>query len=117
MKKIKNIILVVLIAFTWFTANAQEVKKKKTAKVEFHVDGNCDMCKKRIEKAAMATKGVKSADWHADCGTLYLMINEQKADILTIQKAIASVGHDNDGAKASDKNYNNLHGCCQYERK
>jgi periplasmic mercuric ion binding protein len=113
----KNIILVLLVTFASFAVNAQETKKNKNAKVEFHVAGNCGMCKKRIEKAALANKGVKSADWHMDCGTLYLLINEQKTDILTIQKAIANVGHDNDGAKATVENYEKLHGCCQYERK
>jgi hypothetical protein len=28
-----------------------------------------------------------------DCGTLYLIVNEQKTDVTTI-KAIAAVGHD-----------------------
>lgn len=115
--KMKNTILILLISFLGFSVNAQEIKKNKNAKKEFHVDGNCEMCKKRIEKAALANKGVKSADWHMDCGTLYLIVNEQKTDVITIQKAIANVGHDNDGAKATAATYEKLHGCCQYERK
>jgi periplasmic mercuric ion binding protein len=113
----KKIIIVLVLIFAGFSVNAQDVKKNKNAKVEFQVSGNCEMCKKRIEKAALATKGVKSADWHSDCGTLYLIVNEQKTNILTIQTAIANVGHDNDGVKATLENYEKLHGCCQYERK
>ena len=40
---------------------AQE-KKSKNKKVEFKVAGNCEMCEKRIEKAAYSVKGVKSAE-------------------------------------------------------
>ncbi len=113
----KNLILIILISFLGFNLNAQEIKKNKNLKIEFHVDGNCEMCKKRIEKASLSVSGVKSADWHMDCGTLYLIINENKTNVETIQKAIANIGHDNDGKKASDKTYNNLHACCQYDRK
>ncbi len=113
----KNIILIILISFLAYNANAQEIKKNKNAKVEFHVSGNCGMCEKRIEKAALSVSGVKSADWHMDCGTLYLIINETKTNLETIQKAIAKVGHDNDGQKTTDEDYEALHTCCQYERK
>jgi periplasmic mercuric ion binding protein len=113
----KNIILIILVLFLSLNSNAQEIKKNKNAKIEFHVDGNCGMCKKRIEKAALSVTGVKSADWHMDCGTLYLIINETKTNPKDIQDAIAKIGHDNDGQKASDEVYNSLHACCQYQRK
>jgi mercuric ion binding protein len=112
----KKIIVVLLLVFTGFTVQAQEIKNKN-AKVEFHVSGNCEMCKKRIEKVALGVSGVKSADWHMDCGTLYLIVNEQKTDVLTIQKAIAKVGHDTNEVKALQEDYEKLHTCCQYERK
>ena len=101
-----------------FTTNAQveTAKTNKNAKVEFHVSGNCEMCKARIEKAAYSVSGVKTADWHMDCGTLYLIMNENKTDITTIQNAIAKVGHDSDGVKATDEDYDNLHTCCAYDR-
>ncbi|WP_317125142.1 MULTISPECIES: metal transporter [Flavobacterium] len=112
----KNITLVMLLIFVGFTVQAQE-GKSKNAKVEFHVSGNCDMCKKRIEKVAFSVSGVKSAEWHMDCGTLYLIINEQKTNVPTIQKAIAKVGHDTEGARALKEDYDSLHACCQYKRK
>lgn len=105
-----------LLSFVGFTAQAQNMKNKN-AKVEFHVSGNCEMCKKRIEKAALSVPGVKSADWHMDCGTLYLIVNEQKTDGSTIQKSIAKAGHDTDEIKALKEDYDKLHTCCQYERK
>jgi hypothetical protein len=33
------------------------------------------------------------------------------------EKAIAKVGHDTDDVKSTEEDYQNLHGCCQYERK
>ncbi|TDE29747.1 cation transporter [Flavobacterium ranwuense] len=112
----KNIIVLILLTFAGFTVQAQ-VAKNKNAKVEFHVSGNCEMCKKRIEKTALSVSGVKSADWHMDCGTLYLIVNEQKTNVPTIQKAIAKVGHDTGEVKALKEDYDSLHTCCQYERK
>jgi mercuric ion binding protein len=112
----KNILAVLLLTFIGFSVHAQEVKNKN-AKVEFHVNGNCEMCKKRIEKAALSVSGVKSADWHMDSGTLYLIANEQKTNVVAIQNAIAKVGHDTDVVKASKEDYDKLHACCQYERK
>ena len=112
----KNIIVILLLAFMGFTTQAQE-KKNKNAKTEIHVSGNCEMCKKRIEKAALSVSGVKSADWHMDCGTLYLIVNEEKTNVAAIQKSIAKAGHDTDAVKATKEDYENLHACCQYERK
>lgn len=78
--------------------------------------GNCGMCKERIEKAAFG-KGVKSADWNVETNMLTVVYNPAKTELLTIEKRISSVGHDTEHTSASDKVYNNLHGCCQYDRK
>jgi periplasmic mercuric ion binding protein len=115
--KMKNLILILLISFLGFNVNAQEIKKNKNAKVEFKVSGNCEMCKKRIEKASFKVSGVKSAVWNVDSGVLKLVFNEEKTNIESIQKSIAKAGHDNEGHKATIKDYEALHTCCQYERK
>ena len=39
-----------------------------------------------------------------------------KASLLDVKKAVAKVGHDTDEVKATDEEYDNLHGCCKYER-
>lgn len=110
----KTLFLACVLAFFGLSANAQS--KNKNAKIEMHVDGNCEMCKKRIEKAAFSVSGVKSASWDVSTEKLNLIVNEQKTDTETIQKAIAKAGHDTEGVKASDDDYSNLHGCCKYER-
>ena len=112
----KNIILGMMLLFVTLSTQAQE-KKNKNAKLDIEVNGNCEICKKRIEKAAFSVKGVKSADYHIDDKTLHLIINEVKCSSLDVKNAIAKAGHDSDEVKATDADYDKLHGCCQYERK
>lgn len=99
-----------------FITFAQE-GKNKNAKYTVEVTGNCDMCKKRIEKAAYSVSGVKSAVWHADDQMLHVVLNEEKATVDLVQKAVANAGHDTKQVKATKEKYDSLHGCCQYERK
>ena len=111
----KKIIVLVLVSLFSLTAMAQE-KKSKNKKVEFNVAGNCDMCKKRIEKAAYSVKGVKSAIWHIDHTDIHLIIDETNCSTEDVAKAIALAGHDTQYIKSSDAVYEKLHGCCLYER-
>jgi periplasmic mercuric ion binding protein len=113
----KNTILILFITFLGFTVNAQEVKKNKNAKQTIEVNGNCEQCQKRIQKAALTVKGVKSASWNIDTHQLSLILNEQKCSIFDVKKAVANVGHDADDVKATDAVYDNLHSCCKYDRK
>lgn len=108
-------IFMLLAFFAVVTVSAQE--KSKNKKIAVEVSGNCEMCKKRIEKAAFGTKGVKSATWTASTQTLDLIINEHKTDMLTVQNNIAAIGHDTKDVKASNEAYEGLHSCCKYTRK
>lgn len=112
----KNVILGLMVLFVTCTTQAQE-KKNKNAKYEFEVNGNCEQCKKRIEKAAFAVPGVKSAEWHEDDHILHLIINEEKCSVLDVKKAVAKAGHDTVEVKAEPTTYDNLPGCCKYDRK
>lgn len=105
-----------MLLFVALSTQAQE-KKNKNAKYNIEVNGNCEQCKKRIEKAAFSVPGVKSAEWHIDDHILHLIINEEKCSITDVKKAIAKVGHDTDDIKATDADYEKLHSCCLYERK
>lgn len=112
----KKLILVLMISLMGISILAQE-KKNKNAKHNIEVNGNCEMCKKRIEKAALSVKGVKSAVWHADHQDLHLIIDETKCSLEQVHEAVAKVGHDTDKVKAKDEDYKRLHHCCQFERK
>ncbi len=106
MKKL-IIVLTVLMATVTFAQN-------KNAKVTIEVDGVCLMCKSRIEKACLSTKGVKSANWDVKTHQLRLFFDENKTSLNTIQKNIAAVGHDTKDLKATDKAYASVHACCKY---
>ena len=108
----KKIALIVFALLLTVSVNAQ--KKKRNAKVSMEVDGVCMMCKKRIETAALKTKGVKFASWNVKTHKLSLIIDERKTNIKTIQKKVASVGHDTKDVKATEEQYNSVHECCKY---
>jgi len=110
-----RVLVIVLTCLFSLTMIAQE-KKSKNKKVEFKVAGNCEMCEKRIEKAAFSVKGVKSAEWHAEHGDIHLIIDETKCSLQDVAKAIAAVGHDTNLIKANNEIYEQLHSCCLYER-
>ncbi|MCW4469482.1 metal transporter [Flavobacterium sp. MFBS3-15] len=111
----KKLVLVMLVLFMGVSLQAQE-KKNKNAKAEIEVKGNCDQCKKRIEKAAYTVKGVKSAVWHQDHQDLHLIIDETKCSLDDVRAAVAKSGHDTDKVKATDEDYNKLHHCCKYDK-
>ena len=103
---------VVLLLLGAFSISGQTVKTDK-----IKVYGNCDMCKERIEKAATSVSGVSKATWDDKTKFLALTYNPAKTTSQKVQVAIAKVGHDTEGEKASDNAYKALPQCCQYERK
>jgi mercuric ion binding protein len=112
---VKSVFLVLVMAIVGFSAQGQE-KKNKNAKYTTEINGNCEQCQKRIQKAAYSVPGVKSASWSIETHQLSLIINEEKSSLSDVKKAIAKVGHDADDVKATKEDYDNLHFCCQYER-
>jgi len=106
MKKVVLILTVLITSLTF----AQD----KNAKANIEVDGVCVMCKERIEKAAVRTKGVKSAVWNVDTLELKLIYDGRKTDVKTISKNVAAVGHDTKEIKATDEQYHSVHPCCLY---
>jgi cation transport ATPase len=111
----KNLILIAMITFLGFSAQAQ-TKKNKNFKYATEVNGNCEQCKKRIEKAAYSVPGVKMANWDINTHQLSVILNEEKSSPADLNKAIAKVGHDTKEVKATQEDYDNLHSCCKYER-
>lgn len=83
-------------------------------KSQFQVKGNCEMCKERIESAALKA-GANAARYSIDSQTLTLETSDSVSsdDIL---KKVADAGHDNEKFKATDENYQKLPGCCLYNR-
>ena len=65
--------------------------QQKNLRVSIEVDGVCMMCKKRIEKAALNTQGVKFASWDVKTHQLSLIIDERKTSVKVIKKNIAAI--------------------------
>ena len=106
MKKL-ILIALMLIGISTYSQN-------KNAKASLEVNGVCLMCKTRIEKASLNTKGVKSAIWDVKTHQLKLIFDERKTDVKIIEKNIVAVGHDTKNLKADDAVYKNIDSCCQY---
>lgn len=118
----KNIFLIVFaISFFGFSANAQVHNHKEHQKDEiknevFTVYGNCGMCEKTIEGSLNEVNGVTHADWDKETDQMTVSFNHTIITLDTIKQKIADVGYDSDSHRAKNEVYNNLPGCCQYER-
>ena len=110
--KTKSTILIIGLLFIGMTSLF--AKELKTEKIKVY--GNCGMCKSRIEKAAKSVEGVTKARWDDTEGILTVTFDETKVTVMKIEEATANAGHDTDHVKAPDKTYNNLPGCCKYDR-
>ena len=111
----KNVLLGMMLLVVTLSTQAQE-KKNKNAKYTIAVNGNCEQCQRRIQKAAFSVDGVKMANWNIESHKLDVTINEEKTSVAEVKKAVAKVGHDAGEVRAADATYDNLHHCCQYER-
>ena len=92
-----------------FTAISQKKVQTDTLKVA----GVCEMCQKRIEKAAFI-KGVKLAEWDKNAQQLTVIYKTKKTDLDEIATSVANAGHDNGKKKAPEEAYAELPDCCAY---
>ena len=131
--KILTTVSLSIVCSTAIFAQSNEATKAKTPTVQeeqhdhvktetFKVYGNCEMCKKRIEKAAGSVDGIKSATW--DVGTKILTVQYDEHELAkdgksmdNVHMKIAEAGYDTEHYTAKEKAYKALPGCCQYERK
>ena len=104
----------IFLSLIMISISTLSFSQNKNAKASIKVDGVCMMCKNRIEKASLKTKGVKSAVWNVKSHELKLIFDENKTALETIQKNIVAVGHDTKTLKATDEAYNSVHPCCKY---
>lgn len=85
-------------------------------KESFKVYGNCNRCKTAIEGAVENLQGVVWGEWDLTSKTMRVKFDSSLISINEIQIKIAAVGYDSFNHRASDEVYNNLPGCCQYDR-
>ena len=65
----------ILLAF--LALSLPVLAQNKNAKAQLQVEGVCNSCKARIEKAALGVKGVKYADWYVNSHQLSLILDER----------------------------------------
>ena len=120
MKTIQILFVLAIILFRYQDANAQSGKeninnRSKTESVKVY--GECGMCKKRIEKAALSVPGVQIVKWDEDANLLTVRYDRFKIELIdSIQLKVSSMGHDTEKYKASDAAYESLPSCCHYKR-
>lgn len=114
MLRYKSFALWSLLFVTALNVSFAQSKKEETTTVK--VWGNCGMCKKLIEKTALAN-GATVANWNTETKMLELKYPKGKTTSDKIQQAIANVGYDTEKFTANQEAYDNLHECCKYERK
>jgi len=111
----KKTILTTIVLILTVTVNFAQTKSVETEAI-FGVRGNCGMCKSTIEKAASGIAGVSSAIWDKENKKIDVSFDASKTSLDKIHNAIAASGYDTDKVKADGKAYNNLAGCCQYDK-
>jgi len=94
-----------------------EIDYEANKSLEFEVNGNCNMCKGRIERAAMSLYGVSSAEWSKKKKRIKVKYLDTEVDEKAIHFAINNAGYDTDKAITTQEAYDKLPGCCQYARK
>lgn len=103
------IILSIITAPVIITAQDKDIVTEK-----YKVEGNCNMCKKRIENAAFI-KGVKRAEWNKDSHELTLIYRPSKTTADEILAHVAEAGYSSDKKQATEQAYKKLPECCQYK--
>lgn len=105
-----------IISLLFIIASSSPVPAQNSSKFqteEFTVKGVCEMCQKRIEKAALIS-GVISTNWDKNTQLLKVIYKTKKTSLKEIKKAVAEAGHDTDEIKATDETYAKLPDCCAY---
>jgi copper chaperone CopZ len=81
--------------------------------IKISVSGACGMCKTRIEQLAKKEKGVIKATYRIEDQVL-ILVTKPTFDRENLVKALLKIGHDAEGQRALDADYQKLHTCCHY---
>lgn len=100
-------------ALTLSLSASAQIPHANTTTME--VDGNCGMCKKTIEAAALV-KHEAMASWNSDTKVATITYDSARTNVDAVLKRIALAGYDNASYLAPDAAYAALPGCCQYDR-
>jgi hypothetical protein len=113
MKSISKIGMAMTFLLSYTVCSAQ-IKNAQVESVK--ILGNCEMCKKTIEKAGNVLN-VAEVNWDKNTKMAILTYDANKTNQDEILKRIALYGYDSDIYLAPSDVYAKLSDCCQYERK
>lgn len=115
----KNYVIAIIAVFAMFIGfsnhsfSQEKIQQNKVVTDTIFVHGVCNMCKERIENAALI-KGVKKATYDKHNHKLVVIYKPEKVELDKIEREIAKAGHDTEHYKADEKVYNSLPECCAY---
>jgi copper chaperone CopZ len=104
-----------IILFLMFLAPIMVIAGDK--EVTFKSSINCNMCKEKIEKDLVLTKGVKKVNVDVDKKEINVTYNDEKTTEAKLKKAISKIGYDADEVVANKKAHDHLAKCCQKTEK
>ena len=108
----KNTVKSFLFASLFFLSiGAFAQGENKEAK--FATSAQCEMCKDRIEKAMLKTKGILKAEVNESSKELTVAYDPKLIDEDKIKKAVSKVGYDAGDVKANPGAYKKLPKCCK----
>ena len=96
---------------------AETIVELMGTETTFGVKGNCKMCKKTIETAALSLDGVHKAVWDVETKQIDLVYDDQLVELMTIHNTIANSGYSTELVDLNKEAYDNLPMCCQYNPK
>jgi copper chaperone CopZ len=105
-----------LLLITFFVVSFQVAfAQSKNQEISFTVNGVCNMCKERIENAALRTTGVKFAEWNKEEKRITVIYNSTKTNKDSIQGSILKAGHQVENLPVDSVAYQLLPNCCKYK--
>lgn len=104
----------VLFSLMTPTLMAQDASTPKIVTETIQVEGVCQQCKQRIEKAALI-KGVRYATWDPNQQELKVIYRTKTVQLKDIENAIAQTGHNTENVQADESAYEQLPSCCAYK--
>ena len=94
-----------------------EVSTEMKSDYSIGVKGNCGMCKTTIEKAVKELDFVVEAEWGIQSKILDVSFkNSKNYNLVILNKAITDSGYETMNTTADQLAYDNLPGCCIYDR-
>ena len=93
---------------------AETIVELMGTETTFGVKGNCKMCKKTIETAALSLDGVHKAVWDVETKQIDLVYDDQLVELMTIHNTIANSGYSTELVDLNKEAYDNLPMCCKY---